>query len=253
MDLHLYVRVLWRFRLIVLSGLLVAVTLAAFAFVRPGFEDGSMSFTYRDQEQWLSRATLLVTEEKFPEGRAVFEQEIPAFSEKARTITPEFAPSNRFIELANLYAFGFATSDAVRQMVGRSGPVDGAVQAFPMVTNTDAPLPLVAIEATASTPESAVRLAERTTAAFRQYLRSEQERSGIPEEERVFLQTMKSPGEVQLVEGRSKTLPIVIFMTVMLAAVGLAFILENLRPRVRAVPSDSVDAPQRQELDRRLA
>ena len=38
-----------------------------------------------------------------------------------------------------------------------------------------------------------------------------------------------------MLEGRSKTIPIVVFLTVMLAFVGLAFILENLRPREKPV------------------
>ncbi len=49
-----------------------------------------------------------------------------------------------------------------------------------------------------------------------------------------------------LLEGRSKTVPIVVFLTVMLAVIGLAFILENLRPRVRPVAdvSDPQAAPR---------
>ena len=49
-----------------------------------------------------------------------------------------------------------------------------------------------------------------------------------------------------LLEGRSKTVPIVVFLTVMLAVIGLAFILENLRPRVRPV----ADVADRQEAPR---
>ena len=38
-----------------------------------------------------------------------------------------------------------------------------------------------------------------------------------------------------VVEPRKKTLAVVVFVALMVATVGLAFILENLRPRVRAV------------------
>jgi capsular polysaccharide biosynthesis protein len=38
-----------------------------------------------------------------------------------------------------------------------------------------------------------------------------------------------------LVKGRSKTLPVVVFVTVLLGVVGLVFMLENLRPRIRPV------------------
>jgi hypothetical protein len=37
---------------------------------------------------------------------------------------------------------------------------------------------------------------------------------------------------------RKKTTPIVVFLTVLLAAIGLAFVLENLRPRIRALAAE---------------
>ena len=39
-----------------------------------------------------------------------------------------------------------------------------------------------------------------------------------------------------MVEPRKKTLPIVVFLTVLTGTVGLVFVLENLRSRVRPVP-----------------
>jgi hypothetical protein len=241
-DLALYLRVLWRFRVLVLAGFLLATSLAFFAFVSVSFKGGSPTLKYREQEQWASTVTLLVTEHKFPEGRSVFPQDIPAVSETTRSFTPEFGASSRFIELANLYA-QLATSDPVLKLMRRDGPVRGGVQAFPMVTNTDAPLPLVAIQATAPTPESAIHFAVRTTKAFSEYIQSEQRLTGIPEDERVVLEVVKGPNEVELLDGRSKTLPMAVFLTAMLAVLGIAFVLENLRPRIRPVLSEAVSAP----------
>ena len=50
MDLQLYMRVLWRFRLLVGAGLLLATGLAllSFASVGPG------GFSYREQELWAN-------------------------------------------------------------------------------------------------------------------------------------------------------------------------------------------------------
>jgi hypothetical protein len=239
-DLGLYLRVLWRFRVLVLAGLLLAISLAFFSMVRV-HPLGSPVFKYREQEQWMSSVTVLVTEHKFPEGRSVFPQDFPALGESDKTITPEFGPSSRFTELANLYA-QFATGDAVLKLVRRDGPARGSVEAFPMVTNTEAPLPLIAIQATASTPETAVRLAGRVTNAFSQYIQDEQRRSGISADERVLLQVVKGPTEVELVDGRPKTLPVAVFLTAMLAVIGVAFVLENLRPRVRPVASEATSA-----------
>jgi hypothetical protein len=47
------------------------------------------------------------------------------------------------------------------------------------------------------------------------------------------------------VKGRSKTLPIVVFLFTMLAVVGLALILENLRPLVVTEDVKPVSFPQR--------
>jgi hypothetical protein len=42
-----------------------------------------------------------------------------------------------------------------------------------------------------------------------------------------------------LVQGHKKTLPMLVFVTVIIATLGLVFVLENLRPEVRAVPSEA--------------
>ncbi len=47
-----------------------------------------------------------------------------------------------------------------------------------------------------------------------------------------------------VIEPRSKTLPIIILLAVVSAAVGLAFILENLRPSVQSAASAPADASQ---------
>ena len=65
MDFGLYVRVLWRFRLLVVLGLILALSLAMLSFVRVG-TDG---VTYRQTELWASTTRLLVTQTGFPEGR----------------------------------------------------------------------------------------------------------------------------------------------------------------------------------------
>ena len=108
MDLALYARVFWRFRLLVVLGLLLAVTLALLSIVRVS-TDG---LTYRQQEQWVSRAMLLITEPQFPEGRSVFEQSIPPVStDTPQTYAAPFANPDRFVALANLYA-QLATSES---------------------------------------------------------------------------------------------------------------------------------------------
>jgi hypothetical protein len=248
MDLNLYLRVIWRFWRLVLIGLIVATVLAVLSVYRVDTTDGYW-LEHRQKEKWVSVATVLVTEPDFPLGRAVFEQDVPPLSSgKTQKFTPEFAPSSRFIELANVYA-ELVTSDAVRKLILKDGRLPGVVKAVPlMATNgSDAslPLPMVGVQGIGSTPENAVTVARRASDAFRRYLRAEQDRGAIPVDQRVVLTEVRHPSlaTTVLLEGRPKTVPIVVFLTVMLAVVGLAFILENLRPRVRAVPVDVHSAP----------
>ena len=250
MDLQLYIRVLWRFRFLVLGGLILAFLLAFASIARIDFGGGTPSVKYRESEKWVSVGTLLVTEKDFPLGRSVFEEEVPPVGiDRPQTYTPNFAPSTRFIDLANTYA-ELVTGDAVREIMLRDGPIRGIVEATPLVaTNgSDAPLPMVSIRGLASTPEGAMLVAQRANKAFAAFLNIQQNRGGIPSSERAVLTQVRqpSPATTVMLEGRSKTVPIVVFLTVMLAVIGLAFILENLRPRVRPV----ADVTDRQEAPR---
>ena len=70
MDLKLFVSVLWRFRLLVAMGILLAVSLAMLSMVRVG-TDG---IAYRQTELWSSTTRLGVTQRGFPEGRLFAEE-----------------------------------------------------------------------------------------------------------------------------------------------------------------------------------
>jgi len=239
MDLQLYIRVLWRFRFLVLGGLILASALAFASIARIDPAHGAPYVKFRGSEKWASVSTLLVTEPDFPLGRSVFPEEVPPVSsDRPQTYAPKFAPSTRFVELANTYA-EFVTGDAVREIMLRDGPIRGVVEATPLVAsnNSDAPLPMIAIRGIAKTPKGASVVAQRATDAFELFLETQQDRRAIPPEQRAVLSQVRepSPATTVLLKGRSKTLPIVVFLTVMLAAIGLAFILENLRPRVRPV------------------
>ena len=77
MDLKLYLRVLWRFRILMAAGALLAATLAFLSFVRvdPG---GSPLLSYRDDEQWVTYSMLFVTQQGFPWGRLTAGEETTA-------------------------------------------------------------------------------------------------------------------------------------------------------------------------------
>ena len=84
----------------------------------------------------------------------------------------------------------------------------------------------------------AMTLTDRAARAFQEYVRDEQRAGAVAPSKRVVLQLVKRPTKATLAQGRSMTTPLVVFMTVMLAVFGLAFLLENLRPRVRSVKDE---------------
>jgi hypothetical protein len=80
-------------------------------------------------------------------------------------------------------------------------------------------------------------LADRDARALKQFINQRQ---------RVYLTVVKH-GPAQLTSPRSKTLPVLVFLLVMAAGIGLAFVLESVRPRIHAIP----DAAPRTRVERR--
>jgi hypothetical protein len=235
MDLRLYFGVIWRFKLIVVIGLVLALSLAILSVVRIS----SHGFVYRQAELWSSTTRLGVTQNGFPWGR-LFAQESGANG----TSTPvegnkpgdiPIADPNRFKDLAIFYA-EMATSDPVRRLLLRDGPIRGKIVATPVVVQDNVTLPLIDLTAIATSKQGARSLAQRGANALDTYLRTQQAANHVPSTDRVILQQLLSPRKVKLFAPRSKTMPIVIFLAVMFATIALAFLLENLRPRTRGVP-----------------
>lgn len=225
MDLNLYLRVLWRFKALVVVGLLLAVALAALSMVRID----SKGVTYRDSELWGSTTRLGVTQNGFPWGRllAQFGTDGETFSKGDIPI----ANPNRLNELAVLYA-ELATSDPVRRLMLRDGPVRGKVIATPVIAGDNrVMLPLIDLVGISTSPRAARDLAQRAADAVATYIRDQQIANEVPSRDRVVLEQLVRPLLPTIFEPRSKTMPVVVFLAVMLATVGLAFLLENLKPR----------------------
>jgi hypothetical protein len=238
MDLQLYARVLWRFRLLVAAGVVVAIGLSLNSYFKIGFSGGSPSLSPREAEVWRSDATIFVTQPGFPWGRiVVFEEEDPAAAGEQPTRPTDrarFGDPDRFADLATLYSY-LAQSDAVRRIIERDGDVNGQIMAEPIASEDGDGLPLVGISAMAESAASAQQLAQRQIAAFGKYLEQEQVRSDIPENDRVVIDVVDRPRGAELEVPRKKTEPIAIFLAVMIATLGAAFVLENVRPRMRPV------------------
>lgn len=224
MDFGLYVRVLWRFRLLVVLGLVLAMALTTLSVVRVG----SNGVTYRQSELWSSTTRLLVTQTGFPEGRLYGETPTGREAPESPVVDP-----GRFNNLAVLYS-ELAESDPVRLLIRRDGPIRGQIAATPLVAGGEfkTQLPMIDITAISTSPLRAIRLAQRSGNALMTYISDKQRASSVPPADRAVIQPVVRPTKALLVQPRSKTMPIVVFLAVMSVTVGLAFLLENLRPRL---------------------
>lgn len=237
MDLQLYARVLWRFKFIFLLGLLLALALALLSTVRIT-SDG---IKYRDQELWSSSMRLLVTQSGFPEGR-LYAQEPPLSGQDPATTPPAASrlgipvvDPGRFNNLAILYA-ELATSDPVRVLMRRDGPVRGQIIATALRDDRSGTLlPLIDLAAISTSPQGAMTLALRGADALNTFLARQQRANNVPAADRVVVHTIVQPKGAKLFQPRSKTMPIVVFLVVMFAIVGLAFLLESIKPREQEI------------------
>jgi hypothetical protein len=242
MDLQLLFRVVWRFKVVVLGGLVVATMLAVLSYARVSFDGGAPTLTYRANEQWESLSTIFVTSHGFPWGSA--------FDPNSQVILPNGTvqgipqlSTTRLSALASLYQ-EYATSDPIYERLGRTGRIDGVLRTYPVFPGGDSsatPLPMITMSAVSPTPAAAAALNHRWINAFLSYIEEQQRGAKIPFEKRAVLQVIRQPQPATLLAPRKKTAPILVFVTVLTAFVGLAFVLENLRPRMRALQTG--DAP----------
>lgn len=248
MDLNLVGRVLWRFKVLVLAGFALALCLSFLAMMSVSFKGGSPTFTYRDTEKWDSTATLFVTSQKFPWG-SVLPPQAQQVVPRSLTQSPDEASTGvdpgHLTSLAALYA-RLATSDQVLRLMAERGPIPGFIQAEPLAAgkdNSGEPLPMVGLSAVSTTPQASHALARRHVDAFIRFIERRQAEAEIPREQRVVVEVVAQPQAPVLIEPRKKTRPVIVFLAVMIAVVGLAFVLENMRPRVRSLPAAETDIP----------
>jgi hypothetical protein len=226
-DFRLYGRVLWRFRLLVALGLLLAMCLAILSVVRIG-SDG---IQYRESALWSAKARLGVTQIGFPWGRLFAESALP--SQRARSGDIPIANPARFNDLAVLYA-ELATSDPVLRLIEPRVTLEEQILASPLrAAESGTMLPLIELTGISTSPQGAVSLARRSSSALSSYLQEQQRANGVPRADRVVLEQVLQARKAEIYQPRSKTMPIGIFLAVVFATAGLAFLLENLRPRNR--------------------
>lgn len=253
MDFAVYLRVLWRFRFLVVAGATFALGLALLSVVRIEFNGGTPKLQYRDQEVWSSSATLFVTQEGFPWGRAILDETVKVEGQSGEpAYIPRYGDGGRYSGLAQLYV-ELAKSDAVRLTVLRNSPPGSSYQPD-VVKSADGStvLPLIYMTGFAPTAQAARATADVATRAFRRFLAQEQERNRIPEEKRVSVTVTSDPSPGSVFEARSYTRQIFVFLLVFGAVIALAFVLENVRPEIRRKPKVEPIDPTLEQ-NRRLA
>jgi hypothetical protein len=238
MDLRLYFRVMWRFRWLMGVGFVIGLALAflAMARVHPG---GQPAVSYRTDQKWVSYSTLFVTQGGFPWGRSTLNIAGDQSAQAQKRGGQTFANPDRFSNLAVLYS-NLATSDPVRELMLRDGPINGELEAAPVTMDQGwgVTLPLISIAAIANEPARSVALNKRATKAFMDFLARQQSTNGIPQKDRVLVTIVKRADQAKLLKGRSYTVAIVAFLLAMFLFTGFALILENLRPRYRLVSAE---------------
>jgi len=231
MDTSLFVRVLWRFRLIVALGLIFAALLAFMVAVRPQFNGASLHVAYRQSERWTSTSRIWVTQAGFPLGRTIYDQYIQTGKTPDAVPVSKFSDPSRFSGLATVFV-PLVSGDGVRKIMLERGPIHGVVAASQptLPGNSSIVLPFLDISASATNPRTAEALSRRATRALIVFLKDEQNANRISADKRVVLEQVLDAQPAVLTQPRSKSRPIIVFIATTLLVLGLVFLLENLRP-----------------------
>jgi hypothetical protein len=236
MDLPLYFRVFWRFRLLVLPGFLVAIALAVLAYGKVDFRHG-LTITPRATPVFHADALLLVTQKGFPWGES---QQPYVPGDVAKGVPPvPVGDFSRMSGIAMIYS-ELADSDIVKARTRLKPSKTEKLFTSPYAPASAPPgtvLPMVALSADAASAARAAALINARIAAFTGYISTRQSDAHLSERKRVAIQVLRGgdPKTAVVLSGKKKTLPVVVFLAVMIAVTGLAFMLENMRPRVRPV------------------
>ncbi len=238
MNLERHLAVIWRHKVIVVTGILLGSVLAFLA----AFSVSSGKPERRGVETWSSESSLLVTQRGFPWGRVTLPGEADVDGSKQ-----QFGDPNRFSTLAMLYSV-ISYSDEVREGLPER-PKRDQIQAVPLdaTGNGAVYLPIVRLTTTAETAAGAQSLNEHTLAGLRNLLTTQQRRNGIAPDERIQLNVLNAPSEPILVSGRSMTAPLLAFLLCVLGAIAFAHIVESLQRIRRGNVAVAAERPEQRD------
>jgi hypothetical protein len=247
MDIERFSRVVWRNRRIVFVGAVAAVILAAISVVRVDPLNGDPLFQFRQGQLWSSSLTFQLTQRGFPEGRGAIEA--GSNQRTPRSSAPVFADTGRLVELAHLYT-RLVNSDRVRTEMRQSGPILGGISVMQESSDVRAqqsqePLPLVTLRSANFSRSRSIARVRRQFQAFSDLFTADQVRSRIPISERIELRTVVGPTKPQVIEPRSKALPLLIFFATMISILAFVLIRENVTQGSRQMIAEDASARDR--------
>ena len=211
------------------AGCAVALALAVFSVAKVDFSHGVPDLSSRTPHRYASSATLLVTQSGFPWGSA-----LQIYAPAGKNSTAPSGDLSRLTQLANLYV-QLANSDVIRSIVAVKVPRGDLISASQNYSFSpsyySSALPIVTINGVGKSRADAIATTQTGVAALSTYLKRQQDTARIDDAQRVVLQEIQYPRLTTIVNPTKKTIPVVVFLTVMLAVIGLAFVLENVRPQ----------------------
>jgi len=214
MDLSLYLDVLWRSKRLLLCGLLLGAVLAVFTYAQPSTSGGQLTLKPRGAEVWQSESQLLITQTDFP------------YKASSELGTP---PTSALAALSPIYA-GMANGNTVqseiRRQLGKVGTVKASEDIDAAATTL---LPFVLFIAKAPTAAEATRLASGAARIFQSYVAHQQSAARIVAGQRVQLSIVQAASHPTLEEGHKLSIPILVFVAVLIAVLSLVFLRENAR------------------------
>jgi hypothetical protein len=232
-DLDRLVQSILRHRLVAVAGVAAAVVLAFLSYMSVN-PFRSPILEHRKEAFWASAVTLQVTQAGFPEGRVT---------------VPTSADPGRLVGLAQLYT-KLVNTDPVRKRMQK--PIYGSLSTEQLLTPQQDALPLLKLTAVSRSGARSVRRVRNQAAAFASFILANQAQSKVPTRQRVELHLVSGPTNPRVVSPPSKTLPVLVFLSMLTATIALVLVLENRRRGREAHVSDIGDVlhgerPERDE------
>jgi hypothetical protein len=233
-DLSQHLRVISRWRKVILASVFLGLILAALLTFKP---PTSGKFEWRRPEKWASTSRILVTQSGFPWGRTTLpgstaaadgaDLSDPLTTKKADPNAPDYADPGRLSLLAIIYSF-ISQSNTIGEIGAAKLPPGGTVSAIPLENQRAGALPLIELTTTGYTQAAANALNVERAHALARYLERQQDVNDVAPGQRVKLAVLNRP-EATMTSSHGMVLGVAMLFLVVAAGVAASYMLESLR------------------------